>query len=216
MAGWSSASAKPWNGAAVLKSNPWASAAMRCAPTGTAWSMPVAAMRCAPTGTAWSMPAFWVLVRGPQGEFTPQASRSTGPSADPAQMREWFVLRWQREITSYQVRGRLFQEVRAHLGEDAQRQWPDRANARTTPILMGLFSWTTLAAYLLRQQLPAAHRTAPWYGKPLPAFVDASALVRRRMGLGSEGLSLSADDPDRRKVLDGLYHRLADLLAYAA
>ena len=87
-----------------------------------------------------------VLVRDPQGECTPQALLCTGPSADPAQILEWFVLRWQPEVTPDQVRGRLFQEVRAPLGVETQRQWPDRAIARTTPILMGRFSWTTLAA----------------------------------------------------------------------
>ena len=52
---------------------------------------------------------------------------------------EWFVLRWQLEVTPYQVRGRLFQEVRTHLGVEIQCQWSDLAIARTTPILLGLF-----------------------------------------------------------------------------
>ena len=154
------------------------------------------------------VPLRWVLVRDPQGEFTPQALLCTDPSADPTQILEWFVLRWQLEVT--------FQEVRAHLGVETQRQWSDRAIARTTPILMGLFSWTTLAAHLLRQQQPATHRTAAWYAKPSPTFVDAIALVRRHLWLASEGFSLSAADPDIRKVPAALYHRLIDSLAYAA
>ena len=88
------------------------------------------------------VPLRWVLVRDPQGEFTPQALLCTDPSADPTQILEWFVLRWQLEVT--------FQEVRAHLGVETQRQWSDLAILlvpwRPTPILMGLFSWTTLAA----------------------------------------------------------------------
>ena len=80
------------------------------------------------------VPLRWVLVRDPQGEFTPQALLCTDPSADPTQILEWFVLRWQLEVT--------FQEVRAHLGVETQRQWSDQAIARTTPILMGLFSWS--------------------------------------------------------------------------
>ena len=141
-------------------------------------------------------------------EFTPQALLCTDPSADPAQILEWFVLRWQLEVT--------FQEVRAHLGVETQRQWSDLAIARTTPILMGLFSWTTLAAHLVRQQQPSAHGTAAWYAKPSPTFVDAIALVRRHLWLASEGFSLSAADPDIRKVPAALYHRLVDSLAYAA
>ena len=71
-------------------------------------------------------------------------------------------------------------------------------------------------AHLLRQQRPSAHRTAAWYAKPSPTFVDAIALVRRHLWLASEGFSLSAADPDIRKVPAALYHRLVDSLAYAA
>ena len=90
------------------------------------------------------VPLRWVLVRDPQGEFATQALLCTDLAVEPAQILEWFVLRWQLEVT--------FQEVRAHLGVETQRQWSDRAIARTTPALMGLFSWITLAAHLLREQ----------------------------------------------------------------
>ena len=76
----------------------------------------------------------WVLIRDPQVAFTPQALLCTDPAADPKQILEWFVLRWQLEVT--------FQEVRTHLGVETQRQWSDLAIARTTPALLGLFSWT--------------------------------------------------------------------------
>ena len=74
----------------------------------------------------------WVLIRDPQRTFTPQALLCTDPAADQAQILEWFVLRWQLEVT--------FQEIRTHLGVETQRQWSDLAIARTTPILLGLFS----------------------------------------------------------------------------
>ena len=75
----------------------------------------------------------WVLIRDPQGFFATQALLCTNPSADPmSQILEWFVLRWQLEVT--------FQEVRTHLGVETQRQWSDLAIARTTPVLLGLFS----------------------------------------------------------------------------
>ena len=144
----------------------------------------------------------------PQGAFAPQALLCTGPSADPAQILEWFVLRWQLEAT--------FQEVRTHLGVETQRQWSDLAIARTTPILMGLFSWTTLAAHSLQKRRPMTQRRTAWYDKPSPTFVDAIALVRRHLWLASEGFSLSVADPDIRKVPAALYHRLVDSLAYAA
>ena len=154
------------------------------------------------------VPLRWVLVRDPQGECTPQALLCTGLAVEPVQILEWFVLRWQLEVT--------FQEVRTHLGVDTQHQWFDQAIARTTPILMGLFSWTTLAAHLLRQQRPSAHRTAAGYAKPSPTFVDALALVRCHLRLASEGFSLSAADPDIRKIPTALYHRRIDSLVYAA
>ena len=94
-------------------------------------------------------------------------------------------------MTPYQVRGRLFQEVRTHLGVETQRQWSDLAIARTTPVLLGLFSWTTLAAHALQKHHPITQRKAAWYDKPSPTFVDAIALVRRHLWLASEGFSLS-------------------------
>ncbi len=74
----------------------------------------------------------WVLIRDPQDAFAPQALLCTDPVADPTQILQWFVLRWQLEVT--------FQEVQTHLGMETQRQWSDLAIARTTPVLLGLFS----------------------------------------------------------------------------
>ena len=150
----------------------------------------------------------WVLIRDPLGTFAPQALLCTDPSADPTQILEWFVLRWQMEVT--------FQEVRTHLGVETQRQWSDLAIARTTPALLGLFSWTTLAAHALQKRHSMTQRTAAWYDKPSPTFVDAIALVRRHLWLASEGFSLSVADPDTQELPVALYHRLVDSLAYAA
>src|SRR3712207_8630712 len=51
----------------------------------------------------------------------------------------WFVRRWAVEVT--------FEEVRRHLGVETQRQWSDKAIARTTPALLALFSLVTLWAH---------------------------------------------------------------------
>ncbi len=158
----------------------------------------------------------WVLIRDPQGSFATQALLCTDPAADPTQILEWFVLRWQLEVTPYQVRGRLFQEVRTHLGVETQRQWSDLAIARTTPVLLGIFSWTTLAAHTLQKRHPMTQRKAAWYDKPSPTLVDAIALVRRHLWLASEGFSLSAASPDTQELPVALYHQLVDSLAYAA
>ena len=150
----------------------------------------------------------WVLIRDPQGAFAPQALLCTDPASAPNQILQWFVLRWQLEVT--------FQEVRTHLGLETQRQWSDQAIARTTPILLSLFSWTTLAAHALQKRHPMTQRRAAWYDKPSPTFVDAIALVRRHLWLASEGFSLSAANPDTQELPVALYRRLVDSLAYAA
>jgi hypothetical protein len=84
------------------------------------------------------LPIRWVLVRDPQGKFEPQALLCTDLTGDPVQILEWFVLRWRLEVT--------WQEARAHLGMETQRQWNARTIARTTPVLLGLFSMITLWA----------------------------------------------------------------------
>ena len=150
----------------------------------------------------------WVLVRDPQGAFDPQTLLCTDPSPDPTQILEWFVLRWQLEVT--------FQEVRTHLGLETQRQWSDLASARTTPILLGFFSWTALADHPLQKHHPVTQRTAAWYDKPSPTFVDAIALVRTHLWVASEGFELSAGDTDVRELPATLYHRMVDSLTYAA
>ena len=83
----------------------------------------------------------WVLIRDPQEDFDPQALLSTNLAHTPEQMLPWFVRRWTMEVT--------FEEARAHLGMETQRQWNDRAIARTTPALLSLYSIVTLTAHLL-------------------------------------------------------------------
>jgi hypothetical protein len=112
----------------------------------------------------------WVLVRDPAGKFKPQAFLCTDLTTAPEQILTWFRQRWQLEVT--------FEEVRAHLGVETQRQWSDKAIARTTPALFALFSVVVLFAHEL---LPQEHwhlRQSAWYVKSRPCFVDALALVR--------------------------------------
>ena len=154
------------------------------------------------------VPIRWVLIRDPRKELATQALLCTDTAADPACILEWFVLRWQLEVT--------FQEVRAHLGVETQRQWSDRAIARTTPVLMGMFSWVALAAHSLQTRHPLIQRQAAWYAKPAPTFVDAIALVRRHLWITSEGFSMSPPQTDAEKAPAALYYRLLDSLAYAA
>ena len=90
---------------------------------------------------------------------------------DPLQIIRWFILRWQVEVT--------FQEARAHLGVETQRQWSDRAVARTTPCLFGLFSIVTLLAAQLGQRVRTAVWIDSWNRKSHPTFADALVAVRQ-------------------------------------
>ena len=106
--------------------------------------------------------------------------------------------------------------MRTHLGAETQRQWSGLAIAGTTPALLGLFSWTTLAAHALQERHPMTQRSAAWHDKPSPTFVDAIALVRRHLWLAPEGFSLPVADPGTQELPVALYHRMVDSLAYAA
>lgn len=154
------------------------------------------------------VPIRWVLIRDPLDEWEPQALLCTDVNVEAIQIVEWFVMRWQLEVT--------FQEVRAHLGVETQRQWSDRAIARTTPALFGLFSWVTLAAHLqpLDQTVPV--RSAAWYTKSTPTFSDAIASVRRALWPASATFCLSDSAPDMQKVPASMLDRLIDALCYAA
>jgi hypothetical protein len=74
-----------------------------------------------------------------------------------------------------------FEEVRAHMGLETQRQWSELAIERTTPLLLGLFSVVTLLAQQLTDAQPFPVRQAAWYCKPEPTYADAIALVRRHL-----------------------------------
>ena len=116
------------------------------------------------------LPIRWVLVRDPNGKLDPTAFLSTDLQATSEEILNWFIMRWGLEVT--------FQESRTHLGLETQRQWSDLAIARTTPVLLGLFSLVALFVSQLTQEQPLPVRTAAWYTKPEPTFADAIAFLR--------------------------------------
>ena len=153
------------------------------------------------------VPVRWVLIRDPQNRFTPQALLCTDLARDPVQIVGWFVQRWQVEVT--------FQQARTHLGIETQRQWSDKAIARTTPCLLALFSIVTLLA----SRLPAHERRqvarAAWYHKPQPTFSDALAAVRRAIWR-EQTLVTSRRRSDSAKARAALPDAWAYALCYAA
>jgi hypothetical protein len=153
------------------------------------------------------VPIRWVLIRDPQGEFEPQAVLSTTLTHTPHQILEWFISRWTMEVT--------FEEARAHLGLETQRQWNDLAIARTTPMLLGLYSLVTLLASQWSSTGAKVARTAAWYAKEQPTFSDAIAVVRRHLWSQCY-FSTSVANDDVIKIPRSLFDRLTDAVCYAA
>ena len=148
----------------------------------------------------------WVLIRDPKGRREPQALLSTDANLPAREIVGRFVRRWAMEVT--------FQEARAHLGMEGQRQWNDLAIARSTPLRLALFS---LVALLVHRQpgWQASVRQAAWYKKTLPTFSDALAQVRGCLWR-QLGFCLSAKASDKRKPPANLFEHLGEMLAYAA
>ena len=89
-----------------------------------------------------------------------------------------------------------------------------RAIARTTPTLLGLFSFVTILAHHLQANFSWKVRQTIWYSKPLPTFSDALALVRRFLWASS--FSISPESTEMIKVPRVLFERLRDIAVYAA
>lgn len=153
------------------------------------------------------VPIRYVLVRDVGGAFKPQAFLCTDLQTDPLDILCWFVRRWTTEVT--------FAEVRRHLGVETQRQWSDKAIARTTPALLGLFSLVTLWTNDPAVRQMARPRCTTWYAKRRITFSDALAAVRR--SLWTTVLSnTSRSSADITKMQALLLDRLTTMLCYPA
>src|SRR5689334_1380808 len=165
------------------------------------------------SGTAiWSHPGHhvpirYVLVRDCKNEVRPQAFLCTDLTANPLDILRWFTRRWCTEVT--------FAEARRHLGVETQRQWSDRAIARTTPALLGLFSLVALWADQHCTAQIASPRQASWYAKPLPTFADALAAVRHTLWQSIIS-NTSPNASDTVKMSRAVLNRLTELACYPA
>jgi hypothetical protein len=148
-----------------------------------------------------------VLGREPPDKFEPQAWRCTELTVDPVQILEWFVRRWRLEVT--------WQEARAHVGRDTQRQWTERAIARTTPAWLGLVSRVTWLAGRLAQEHMLPVRPAVWEHPSLPTVADAIAIVRQHWWTSTH-VYLSPTTADMVEIPCALLKRVTETLCYAA
>jgi hypothetical protein len=91
-----------------------------------------------------------MLTRDPSGKRPPKALFSTDLTQTAEQIIKDFMKRWSLETT--------FEESRAHLGIETQRQWSDLAIERSTPLLFGLYSLVILFGQALHPdgQVPLA------------------------------------------------------------
>jgi hypothetical protein len=154
-----------------------------------------------------AVPLRWVLIRDPQGKLEPMAIQSTDLDLEPIEIVRHYLKRWCIEVT--------FEEVRAHLGVETQRQWSDFSILRSTPCLMALFSIITLwADQLVSMQKLNIFQTA-WYKKANPTFSDAIASVRYRIWKYQFSLR-SAKNTDCKENYQTLFDHLAFMAARAA
>lgn len=112
----------------------------------------------------------WVLVRDSTGEMDPLPLMSTDVNLTATMIIELYVDRWGLEVT--------FQEAREHLGVETQKQWSDKAIARTTPILMALYSIVCLIGHRMNEERPLTTEKTAWYEKERVTFSDLLRAVR--------------------------------------
>lgn len=134
-----------------------------------------------------------VLVKTPGGKNEAEVFFSTDIKNTSVQIIDWFVLRWNIEVT--------FQESRLNLGVETQRQWSDNAIQRSTPLLMALYSILTLIALKMNSiKTLVVHETTSWYDKKGElTFGDIIVIVRREVWL-KRYFSKSANNDEFEKL----------------
>jgi len=152
-----------------------------------------------------AVPIRWVIVRDRLGKFETQAVFSTRTTATPKQIVEWFVKRWQVEVT--------FEESRRHLGIETQRQWSAQAVGRETPCLFGMFSLITMVAGELAKDGKLKIRSAAWYQKEAATFSDAIGCVRQQMW-EARSFQTSKNEEEMIKIPRPFLECLTDTLCF--
>jgi hypothetical protein len=160
------------------------------------------------TGTAlWyrighlPLPIRWVLTRDPEGKRPVKALLCTDQGLSAEAIIRTFMHRWPLETT--------FEESRAYLGIETQRQWSDQAIERTTPLLLGLYSLVALAGVPLERAGTLQVEQTAWYHKTHATFHDVLASLRRQIWLAGSNQT-SRFDPDARLLPLSRLDRLLD------
>jgi hypothetical protein len=136
-------------------------------------------------------PIRWGRVRAPQGRLQPRASGATGPPERPRALRQPFGTRGTLETP--------VEASRAHLGLKTQRQWSDRAMARTTPWLCALDSTVARLAHARYPDGKVPIRAVAWYATGHATCAAGLAAVRPQ-GWGDFRDSPAAHAPDLGEI----------------
>ena len=113
--------------------------------------------------------------------------------------------RWPLEVT--------FEESRAHLGVETQRQWSDKAVERSTPCVLGLYSLVSLFGQALHPTGVVPVQQTAWYHKQQATFRDVLMMVRAALW-GNFSFQTSAENPDMRLIPQSELERLAFAVCY--
>ena len=156
-----------------------------------------------------ALPILCVLVRDPEGKISSVPLLCTNVLVTTEQVIEMYVERWNIEVT--------FEEMRAHMGMETQRQWSDGAISRTTPALMGLFSMVCLMANRMMKDNKIPIAETAWYHKVNASFSDVLTFVRQAIWRGEIHFSDMCSETTYGKngSLSDDYERVCRLLASA-
>jgi len=113
----------------------------------------------------------YVVIKDPENILSPLLLMSTNLELAPWEIIENYVVRWNIEVS--------FHESREHLGIETQRQWSDKAIARTTPILFALYSLVILIGNTLFKTGKVEIEQTAWYIKEDFKFSDMFKSVRK-------------------------------------
>ncbi len=153
------------------------------------------------------VPIRWVLVRCPADpHFKPEVFCCSDPQVSVKQLLTWVIARWNIEVT--------FEEVRAHLGFETQREWSERAIERTTPCLFGTFSLIVVLARVLHPETVPV-QTSSWYQKTEATFSDVLAAVRRHFWK-SANCVMSTSTADQLLISTATLDSLVEVACYSA
>ena len=167
-------------------------------------------------GRVWALPFLTALA--PLARYHADRGRRHKTLTDGARPMLCLLRRWLPDRELVVVADQAYAALRLRLDAAlyAPETGPDGAPAiaRTTPVLLGLFSWVTVVAHALLRGRPLVPRQAAWYPKTAPTFTDALALVRATLWTGEPPFARSRPPPDMPKPPPLDPARLWEFLCY--